>query len=107
MNDGDPHAQIAQLEAEIEALAAASERCRKIGLAARAAMAVGGVWLMAILVGAIRPEGMALVGATTAILGGIVTFGSNTGTARQTAAAMQAAETRRAELIDRMALRLV
>ena len=41
MSDGDPHEQIAQLEAQIEALAETVEGCRKIMLVAKVAMAGG------------------------------------------------------------------
>ena len=37
----DPHDEIARLEASIERLSASAERCRKIAIAARAAIAAG------------------------------------------------------------------
>jgi hypothetical protein len=48
-----------------------------------------------------------MIGAIAAILGGVVVFGSNSSTSKQTTAAMKAAEIRRAELIDMVDLRTV
>ena len=45
--------------------------------------------------------------ALAILIGGIVAYGSNVSTARQAAAELQAAEARRAELIDASNLRLV
>jgi hypothetical protein len=43
-----------------------------------------------------------MIGALAAIIGGVVIFGSNSSTSKQTTAAIKAAEIRRAELIDRI-----
>ena len=50
---------------------------------------------------------MAMVGAISAVIGGIVVFGSNTSTSKQAAAAIRAAEAVRAELIGKINPRLV
>jgi len=105
--DGDPHEQIAQLEAQIEALAETIEGCRKIILIAKIAMALGGLLVVAMLLGAIPSDLAALSGATAAVLGGIVLSGSNRSTADQALAKMKKAEAARAELIDRLELRSV
>jgi hypothetical protein len=107
MDDGGLHEQISQLELRIEELVDATERCRRIAQASKAVIVFGGIWMSAILVGAIRPDAIGLIGATTSIIGGIVLFGSNASTARQTAASIEAAEALRAELIGRVELRLV
>jgi len=41
-----------------------------------------------------------MIGALAAIIGGVVAFGTNSSTSKQTTAAMKAAEISRAELID-------
>ena len=56
-SDGDPHDEIERLEAQIEGLAAKIENCRKFILAGRIAAGVGGVLLVALLLGAIRGHG--------------------------------------------------
>jgi hypothetical protein len=104
---GDPHDAIADLEAEIEALAAAMERCRKIGWAAKAVILCGLALISAAAFGLIWPDGFTVIIALAAIIGGIVVYGSNAGTARQTAEALRAANALRAELIDQIDLRPV
>jgi hypothetical protein len=52
-------------------------------------------------------DSMAMVGAIAAVIGGTVVFGSNTSTSKQAAADIKAAEALRAELIDKINLRLV
>jgi hypothetical protein len=107
MDDGELREQILRLEAHIEELAEAIESCRKIILISKAAIALGGILILAITLGAIRFDPMAMIGAIAAVIGGTVVFGSNTSTARQAAAAMQAAEAHRAELIGKVDLRVV
>jgi hypothetical protein len=107
MNDGDPHEQIAQLEAQIEALAETVESCRKIMLVAKVAIAGGALLVLAMMLGAIRTDLASLSGATAAVLGGIVLLGSNRSTADQALARMRKAEAARAALIDRLELRPV
>ena len=102
--DDDPRDAIARLEAEIEEAAEAAERCRKFILAGKLSIAIGAVWLLAIALGTLSGPG-SLAGATAAFLGGIVVFGSNTMTARQIAARIQAMGQARAQLIDGIALR--
>jgi hypothetical protein len=101
------HDEIARLEAESEAKAASLERCRKISIAARVAIAIGAAWLALVLVRVIPYAPVHFVGAIAAMLGGIVLFGSNSSTRKQTEAALAAAETRRSELIDRIELMVV
>jgi hypothetical protein len=47
-----------------------------------------------------------MIGAIAAIIGGVVVFGSNWSTSKQSTAAMKAAEMRRAELIDMFNLKI-
>jgi urea transporter len=107
MSEADPHEQIAQLEAQIEALAETLEGCRKIMLVARIAMAGGALLVLAMMLGTIRADLASLCGATAAVLGGIVLLGSNRSTADQALARMKKAEAVRSELIDRLELRPV
>jgi cell division septum initiation protein DivIVA len=107
MDDDDVREEISRLEAQIEELAEAIESCRKIILAAKAAIAIGGVLLVAIMVGAIRFDPMAFMAAVAALLGGTVLFGSNSSTSQEKTAALKAAETQRAELIGQIDLTVV
>ncbi len=107
MDDGELREQILRLEARIDELAAAIESCRKIIVAAKAAMALGGLLILGTLFGAITFDPTVTLGAIAAIIGGIVLFGSNTSTLEQATAALKAAEADRAELIGRIDLRVV
>ena len=100
MADGDLHDQIARLEADIEQLAEGLERCRKTMLLAKVAIVAGGALLLAYFLGPIRFDPTIVVGAIAVIVGGVVLFGSNSSTAKQTMAAMKDAESQRARLIE-------
>ena len=106
-NDGDPHEQIARLEAQIETLAETVESCRKIMLVAKVAIAGGALLILAMIVGMVRPDLASLSGATAALLGGIVLLGSNRSTSDQALAKMKQAEAARSALIDRLELQPV
>ena len=103
----DLREEIAELEARIEELAVIRERCRKIILASQAAIVVGGLLLVAMVFGVFAFDPAAMAAAIAAVIGGVVLVGSNASTAQQTAAALRAAELRRAELIDQIDLRPV
>ena len=107
MADGDLSDQIARIEADIEQLAEGLDRCRKIMLLSKVAIAAGGIWILAYFLGAIRFEPATMIGAIAAIIGGVVVLGSNSSTSKQTTAAMKAAEIQRAELIDTVDLQMV
>jgi hypothetical protein len=100
------HEQIAQLEARIEELAEAVERCRKLSLFSNVLLIGGALWLFAGMAGVVY-FGPAMLGAITAILGGFVLNGSNRSTMRQTQAALDTAEATRTELIGALSLRTV
>ena len=68
---------------------------------------VGGVFLLAIVIGSIRFDPLVMIAAIAAVLGGIVALGSNKTTSDQDTAALQAIELRRAELIGVIDLRVV
>jgi hypothetical protein len=99
--------QISRIEEEIEGLAKTLDGCRKAMLLSKVVIAAGGIWILGYLIGAIRFDATAMTGVIAAVLGGIVVFGSNSSTSKQTATAMEAAERRRAELIDMINLRVV
>ena len=103
----DPRDRIERLEARIEWLAAKIENCRKFALASRLAVALGGVVLLAMMLGAIRAEPVALTAGIVAVLGGFVMMGSNRSTADEAAAELAAAEAERAGLIGSIELRVV
>lgn len=102
-----PHDEIARLEARIEELADAIERCRKFDAASKVVMIGGALWFFAGLFGLVNLDGTALAGSIAAVLGGIVLNGSNGSTMQQTRAALDAAEARRAELIGALDMRTV
>lgn len=104
---GDPREEISQLEQRIEMLEEGIERCRKLRLLARIALAVGVIWLLLMSVGVAAIAAVNIIGAIAALLGGIVLLGSNSSTWTQTERALAAAEGRRKELIETMNLRLV
>jgi len=107
MNEDQPVDDISRLEARIEELAEVCERCRKIILASKVAIAGGIACLLVIMFGLFGPSQAAAIGSIAMVLGGIVSLGSNVSTLRQTTAAMHAAEQRRSTLINELDLRLV
>src|SRR5215210_2947931 len=98
----DPQQEIADLEAEIDALTHAAERCRKIIVLSKAATCAGGLSLFLILTGLIRVGPMALILAINAALGGLALFGSHASTLNEIAARISTHEARRTALIARM-----
>ena len=107
MADGDLRDQIAGIEANIDELAKTLDGCRKAMLLSKVAVAAGGIWILAYLLGAMRFDPEAMIAATAAIIGGIVVSGSNSSTSMQTMAAIKTAEVQRAKLIDMIDLRTV
>jgi len=107
MAENDPHDEIVRLEAQIEQLAAKLESCRKFILAGRVAAAAGGIALVALLFGVIAFDPGAMALAAAALLGGIVAWGSNGSTAKETTEHLATAESRRAEMIEQLDLQAV
>jgi hypothetical protein len=77
-DDGDLHEQILHIEARIEDLTDIIERCRKIILISKVAIAAGGILILATVIGAVGFDPTVLIGAIAAVIGGTVVFGSNT-----------------------------
>ena len=107
MEEDDSIDEISQIEARIEELAEVSERCRKIILFSKAAIAGGFALLLVVMLGLFGSSQVAALGSIAAVLGGIVSLGSNVSTLQQTEAAMNAAELQRSDLINRIDPRLV
>ena len=100
MADGDLRDQISRIETDIEELAKTLDGCRKAILLSKVAIAAGGIWVLAYLLGVIRFDPVTMISSIAAVIGGVVIFGSNSSTSKQTAKAIKAAETHRGELID-------
>jgi glutamate 5-kinase len=107
MDEDDPTDEISRIEARLEELAEVSERCRKIILVSRAAIAGGFALLLVMMLGLFGSSQVAAIGSIALVLGGIVSLGSNVSTLQQTMAAIRAAEALRSDLIGRMDLRVV
>jgi hypothetical protein len=106
MQNRDLRDAISDLEERVEGLAESLVRCRKIMLASKVSMMFGGLWMLAILLGLLTFDPLAMIVAFTAIIGGIVVFGSTATTAKQTSSAMKDAEALRIELISRLELQM-
>ena len=105
MAEDDSTDEISRIEARLEELAEAADRCRKFILASKVAIAGGAALLLATMLGLFGFT--AILGSIAMILGGIVSLGSNVSTLRQTEEAIGAAELQRSDLISRIELRLV
>jgi hypothetical protein len=107
MAEDDPTDEISLIEERLEELAEVSERCRKIILVSKATIAGGVVLLLVMVLGLFGSSQAAALGSIAAVLGGIVSLGSNVSTLRQTSDAISAAEALRSDLIGRIDLRVV
>ncbi|MBV8837118.1 MAG: hypothetical protein JO000_11320 [Alphaproteobacteria bacterium] len=99
--------EIGKLEERIARLSESLERCRKVALGAKVAIATGAALLAALVFGLIPLEVLWMLAAPILLLGGIVLAGSNSRTAAEYAAAIAEAERLRAELIAEIELKLV
>ena len=107
IDDDDPTDEISRIEARLEELAEVAERCRKIILGSKIAIAGGAALLILMVLGLFGSSQVAAIGSIAIVLGGIVSLGSNISTLQQTQAAMAAAEAHRSNLIGRIDLRVV
>jgi len=107
MAKDDPTDEISLIEERLEELAEAAERCRKVILVSKVAIAGGIALLFVMMLGLFGSSQVAAIGSIALILGGIVSLGSNVSTLRQTMAAISSAELLRSDLIGRIDLRVV
>jgi hypothetical protein len=100
----EPTDDIADIEDEIDALADSAERCRKIMVVAKLAVAAGALAVAVCLLGVVRADAVTLLLGASAILGGVAVFGSHRSTLHDLRARIAARETHRNALIDAMDL---
>ena len=106
-DDSSPHSEIARLEERVEVLSLKLEGCRKYAAAALTSIGLGGVLLVAGLIGVMQLDAVTVMAAGAAVLGGIVLSGSNRSTTREVEAELAEAEAERAALIGQIDLRVV
>jgi glutamate 5-kinase len=106
-DEDDPIDEISRIEAQLEELAEVRERCRKIILVSKAAIAVGVALPLFMMLGLFGSDQLVAIGSIAVVLGGIVSLGSNISTLQQTMAAISAADALRSDLISRLDLRVV
>jgi hypothetical protein len=107
MSDEGVSSRISQLEEEIEQLAGTIESCRKIMGVSKLAIAFGVLWMAALALGIFSPGPLSLIVAIAAVLYGIVGYGSNLSTLRQSMEKMKQAEAAREELIGRIDFEMI
>jgi hypothetical protein len=103
-DDEDRRDAIERIEAQIDELAAKVESCRKFIVVGRLAVAGGAILLVALLLGVVTFDPRLLLAALTALLAGIVVWGSNRSTAHEAAAELAEAEAERTALIGALEL---
>jgi hypothetical protein len=106
-DEDNPIDEISQIEEQLEELAELVERCRKVILISKAAIAGGIVLPLFMVLGLFGSNQVVAIGSIAVVLGGIVSLGSNVSTLQQTMTAMSTAETLRSDLISRINLRVV
>jgi hypothetical protein len=107
MDEDNPTDEISRIEAQLDELAEIAERCRKIILVSKAAIAGGVTLLLVTMLGLFGSSQVTAIGSIAVMIGGIVSLGSNVSTLRETMAAISAAEVLRSDLISRIDLRVV
>jgi hypothetical protein len=107
MDEDNSIDEISRIEARLDELAEVSERCRKIILISKAAIAGSVALLLVTMLGLFGSSQVTAIGSIAVVIGGIVSLGSNVSTLQETMAAMSAAEALRSDLISRIDLRVV
>jgi hypothetical protein len=98
MDEDNPIEEIPRIEAQLEELAEVSERCRKIILVSKVAIAGGVPLSLFMMLGLFGSNQVVAIVSIAVVLGGIASLGSNISTLQQTMAAMSAAEALRSDL---------
>lgn len=83
MDEDNPIDEISRIEARLEELAEVSERCRKIILVSKVAIAGDVSLLLVMVLGLFGSNQVAAIGSIAVVLGAIVSFGSNVSTLRR------------------------
>jgi hypothetical protein len=107
MDDQITGEDIARVEAHIQELGEAIERCRKFSLTAKFAIAAGIGWIALSMAAVVSYTPETTLTALAAIIIGIVLLGSNRTTWKETEGALRASEAMRADMIGRLQLRTV
>jgi hypothetical protein len=107
MDEDNSTDEISRIDAQLEKLAESSDRCRKIILVSKAAIASGVALLLFMMFGSFGSNQVATIASIAAVLGGIASLGSNVSTLQQMTAAMSSAEALRSDLISRIDLKVV
>ena len=107
MDDDISGEDIARIEARIEELGEAIERCRKFALTAKIAIAAGAGWIALSMLSVVSFAPETTLTALAAIIIGVVLLGSNRTTWAQTESALRASEAMRADMIGRLDMRMV
>ena len=107
MAEDSPTDEISRIEARLEQLAEVAERCRKIILVSKAAIGGAAAMLLVMMLGLFGSSAAVALGSIAAVLGGIVSLGSNVSTLRQTMDAIGEAEALRSNLSGSIELRVV
>lgn len=107
IDEDNPIDEISRIEAQLDELAEVAERCRKIILVSKAAIAGGVALLLVTMLGLFGSSQVTAIGSIAVMIGGIVSLGSNVSTLRETMAAMSAAEVLRSDLISNIDLRVI
>lgn len=101
------HEDIAHIEARIERLAETIERCRKVSIVSKLAIAAGALWTVLMLLWLVPFYPGAMIAALAAVISGIVLLGSNATTWAQTEASLRESQAVRADLIGQLQMHVV
>src|SRR5260370_35331360 len=99
MDEDNPIDEISRIEARLDELAEVSERCRKIILVSKAAIAGGVALLLVTMLGLFGSNQVTAIGSIAVVIGGMLSLGCNVLPLRGTMAARVAREVSRSDVI--------